>query len=48
MTLIYELRRRREAAGDSRPYFGVATICGGIGEAEAIVVRVGPAAPHGS
>jgi acetyl-CoA C-acetyltransferase len=48
MTLIYELRRRREAANDSRPYFGVATICGGIGEAEAIVVRVGPAAPRGS
>jgi acetyl-CoA C-acetyltransferase len=41
MTLIYELRRRRQAAGDSRPYHGVATICGGIGEAEAIVVRVG-------
>jgi acetyl-CoA C-acetyltransferase len=48
MTLMYELRRRRQAAGDSRPYFGVATICGGIGEAEAIVVRVGPAAPGGS
>ena len=41
MTLIYELRRRREAAGESRPYYGVATICGGIGEAEAIVVRGG-------
>jgi acetyl-CoA C-acetyltransferase len=41
MTLIYELRRRRAAAGESRPYHGVATICGGIGEAEAIVVRVG-------
>jgi acetyl-CoA C-acetyltransferase len=40
MTLIYELRRRRSAAGDDRPYFGVATICGGIGEAEAILVRV--------
>jgi acetyl-CoA C-acetyltransferase len=40
MTLIYELRRRREAAGESRPYYGVATICGGIGEAEAIVVMV--------
>ena len=40
MTLIYELRRRRAAAADSRPYYGVATICGGIGEAEAIVVRV--------
>ena len=43
MTLIYELRRRRAAAGESRAYHGVATICGGIGEAEAIVVRVGPA-----
>lgn len=41
MTLIYELRRRRDAAGDARPYTGVATICGGVGEAEAIVVRVG-------
>jgi acetyl-CoA C-acetyltransferase len=40
MTLIYELRRRREAAGEGRPYFGLATICGGIGEAEAIVVKV--------
>jgi acetyl-CoA C-acetyltransferase len=40
MTLIYELRRRRRAAGESRPYYGVATICGGIGEAEAIVVKV--------
>ena len=43
MTLIYELRRRRAAAGNDRAYHGVATICGGIGEAEAIVVRVGPA-----
>ena len=40
ITLIYELRRRREAAGDSRPYYGLATLCGGIGEAEAIVVKV--------
>lgn len=40
MTLIYELRRRREAAAESRPYYGLATICGGIGEAEAIVVKV--------
>jgi acetyl-CoA C-acetyltransferase len=47
MTLIYELRRRRQASGESRPFFGVATICGGIGEAEAIVVRVGPAASPG-
>ena len=40
MTLIYELRRRREAAGDSRPYHGLATLCGGIGEGEAVIVRV--------
>jgi acetyl-CoA C-acetyltransferase len=40
MTVIYELRRRREAAGDSRPYYGLATLCGGIGEGEAVVVRV--------
>lgn len=40
MTLIYELRRRRDAGDASRPYYGVATICGGIGEAEAIVVKV--------
>jgi acetyl-CoA C-acetyltransferase len=40
MTLLYELRRRREASGESRPYRGVATLCGGVGEAEAIVVEV--------
>jgi acetyl-CoA C-acetyltransferase len=45
MTLIYELRRRREAAHESRPYYGVATICGGIGEAEAIVVKVASSGP---
>ena len=40
MTMIYELRRRREAAGDTRPYYGLATLCGGIGEAEAVIARV--------
>jgi len=40
ITLIYELRRRRNSAGDSRPYYGLATLCGGIGEAEAIIVKV--------
>ena len=40
MTMIYELRRRH-AAADGRAYHGLATICGGIGEAEAFVVRVG-------
>ena len=41
MTLIYELRRRREASGETRPYYGLATICGGIGEGEAVIVKVG-------
>jgi acetyl-CoA C-acetyltransferase len=40
MTLIYELRRRRAAAGDTRPYYGLATLCGGIGEGEAVIVKV--------
>ncbi len=40
MTMIYELRRRRQAAGETRPYYGLATLCGGIGEAEAIIVKV--------
>jgi acetyl-CoA C-acetyltransferase len=40
MTLMYELRRRRLAAGDTRPYYGLATLCGGIGEAEAVIVKV--------
>ena len=40
MTLIYELRRRREASGESRPFYGLATLCGGIGEGEAVIVRV--------
>ena len=40
MTLMYELRRRRAAACDTRPYYGLATLCGGIGEAEAVIVKV--------
>ncbi|MBE7554936.1 MAG: thiolase family protein [Anaerolineales bacterium] len=40
MTVMYELRRRRAAAGDNRPYYGLATLCGGIGEAEAVIVKV--------
>lgn len=40
MTAMYELRRRF-AEDPSRDYFGVVGICGGIGEAEAVVVRVG-------
>jgi acetyl-CoA C-acetyltransferase len=40
MTLIYELRRLRKAAGASRPYYGLATLCGGIGEGEAVIVKV--------
>jgi acetyl-CoA C-acetyltransferase len=40
MALVYELRRRREASGESRPFYGLATICGGIGEGEAVIVKV--------
>jgi acetyl-CoA C-acetyltransferase len=38
--LAFELQRRRAEAGDRRPYYGLATICGGIGEGEALVLRV--------
>jgi acetyl-CoA C-acetyltransferase len=41
MNAMYELRRRRAAQGEDRPYWGVVTICGGIGETESVVVRVG-------
>lgn len=40
MTLMYELRRRRAAEGHKRPYYGLATLCGGIGESEAVIVKV--------
>jgi acetyl-CoA C-acetyltransferase len=40
LTLIYELRRRRRDAGETRPYYGLATLCGGLGEAEAVIVKV--------
>src|SRR6202007_1459530 len=40
MALVYELRRRREAAGGARPFYGIATICGGIGEGESVIVKV--------
>jgi acetyl-CoA C-acetyltransferase len=40
MTLVYELRRRRAASGEPRPFYGIATICGGIGEGESVIVKV--------
>ncbi len=40
MALVYELRRRRAASRESRAFYGVATICGGIGEGEAVIVKV--------
>jgi acetyl-CoA C-acetyltransferase len=39
-TIIYELRRRRQAEGAKRSYYGLVTICGGIGEGEAVIVKV--------
>ncbi len=44
MALVYELRRRRQASGESRPFYGIATICGGIGEGESVIVKVDGAA----
>ena len=41
LTLVNELRRRYEATDGARPLYGLATLCGGIGEAEATIVRVG-------
>jgi acetyl-CoA C-acetyltransferase len=41
MTAMYELRRRRSQNGAARPHHALVSICGGIGEAEAVVVRVG-------
>lgn len=41
MALVYELRRRREASGEKRTFYGIATICGGIGEGESVIVKVG-------
>jgi acetyl-CoA C-acetyltransferase len=40
MTAMFELRRRY-AADPSRAHYGAVTLCGGIGEAEAVVIRVG-------
>ena len=41
MTMMYELRRRHAADGGTRPFYGLASLCGGIGEGEAVIVRVG-------
>ena len=40
MSLVYELRRRRQASGENRAFYGIATICGGIGEGESVIVKV--------
>jgi acetyl-CoA C-acetyltransferase len=39
-TTIFELRRRRAADSTKRPYYGLVTICGGVGEGEAVIVKV--------
>jgi 3-oxoadipyl-CoA thiolase len=36
-TLLYEMRRR--AAGEKRPYYGLATLCVGVGQGEATIVE---------
>src|SRR5947208_9288802 len=40
ITLTNELRRLRKEAGGTRPYYGLATLWGGIGEGEAVIVKV--------
>jgi len=40
MTAMYELRRRKNENGGPGPYHALVTICGGIGEGEAVIVRV--------
>ena len=40
ITLVHELGRRRKATGENRPFYGLVTICGGIGEAESVIVKV--------
>ena len=41
LTVTNELRRRFAASDGTSPMYGLATLCGGIGEAEATIVRVG-------
>jgi acetyl-CoA C-acetyltransferase len=41
MTAMFELRRRRAESGDTRAYHGLVTLCGGMGEGEALIVRIG-------
>jgi len=36
-TLLHEMRRR--APGEKRPYFGLATLCVGVGQGEATIVE---------
>jgi acetyl-CoA acetyltransferase family protein len=38
-TLLHEMRRRRWQAGMSGPYYGLATLCVGVGQGEATVVE---------
>jgi acetyl-CoA acetyltransferase len=37
VTLLHEMRRR--SAGESRPYYGMAALCVGVGQGEAVVVE---------
>jgi acetyl-CoA acetyltransferase len=36
-TLLHEMRRR--AADDKKPYYGLATLCVGVGQGEATIVE---------
>jgi acetyl-CoA acetyltransferase len=37
-TLLHEMRRR--SPGEARPYYGLATLCVGVGQGEALIVAM--------
>ncbi len=38
-TLLHEMRRRVESGNRERPYFGLATLCVGVGQGEAMIIE---------
>ncbi len=38
-TLLYEMKRRTQSGQVKRPYYGLATLCVGVGQGEAIIVE---------
>jgi acetyl-CoA acetyltransferase family protein len=38
-TLVHEMRRRADRAGSGRPFYGLATLCVGVGQGESMIVE---------